>query len=94
MTNLKISVPDSVRDWIEAQVATGQYSSASDYINALILENQKARELIQLALIEGERSGTSVRSVCEISHEARCLLNSGGDLQITRERLSGRKVDL
>jgi antitoxin ParD1/3/4 len=91
---LNISVPDSVRDWIEAQVATGLYSSASDYISALILEDLQARELTQPALIEGELSGTSVRSVREIAREARCRLNSDADLQFSRERLSGRKVDL
>lgn len=94
MTNLNIAVPDSVRDWIEAQVATGQYSSASDYINALIREDQQARELIQLRLIDGEESGTSGRSVGKIADQARRRLNCDADLQISRDRLAGRKVDL
>lgn len=90
--NLNISLLDGERDWIEAQIVTDRYSSASD--SALIREDQRACESIQLALLDGELSSTSVRSVREIAHQARRRLTSDGDLQISRERLSGRKVDL
>jgi len=94
MGNLQISIPDSVRDWIEAQVAAGRYSSASDYINALIREDQQPRGLTQLALIDGEESGTNERSVHTIADQARRRLSSEADLHISRERLPGRKIDL
>jgi antitoxin ParD1/3/4 len=41
MTTLNISLPDAMKAFVEAQVQTGQYASASDYIRALVREDQK-----------------------------------------------------
>jgi antitoxin ParD1/3/4 len=41
MTTLNISLPDAMKAFVEAQVQTGQYVSASDYIRALVREDQK-----------------------------------------------------
>jgi antitoxin ParD1/3/4 len=71
MATLNISIPDSMREWIDAQVAAGGYANASDYIRDLVRHNQRERELIQLALIEGERSGVSERSVNDIARQAK-----------------------
>jgi antitoxin ParD1/3/4 len=71
MATLNISIPDSMREWIDAQVAAGGYANASDYIRDLVRHNQRERESIQLALIEGERSGVSERSVSDIARQAR-----------------------
>jgi len=71
MATLNISIPDSMREWIDAQVAAGGYANASDYIRDLVRHNQRERESIQLALIEGERSGVSKRSVSDIARQAR-----------------------
>ncbi len=40
MTTLNISMPDSMRDYVEQQAEQGQYS-ASEYIRHLIREDQK-----------------------------------------------------
>jgi antitoxin ParD1/3/4 len=71
MATLNISIPDSMREWIDAQVTAGGYANASDYIRDLVRHNQRERESIQLALIEGERSGVSERSVSDIAQQAR-----------------------
>jgi antitoxin ParD1/3/4 len=71
MATLNISIPDSMREWIDAQVAAGGYANASDYIRDLVRHNQRERESIQLALIEGERSGISERSVSDIARQAK-----------------------
>jgi antitoxin ParD1/3/4 len=76
MATLNISIPDSMREWIDAQVAAGGYANASDYIRDLVRHNQRERESIQLALIEGERSGVSARSVSDIARQARRRLQS------------------
>jgi antitoxin ParD1/3/4 len=41
MTTLNISLPDAMKAFVEARVQTGQYASASDYIRALVREDQK-----------------------------------------------------
>ena len=66
MATLNISLPDEMRQWIETQVASGRYANASDYIRDLIRTNQSTTDLIRLALIEGEQSGESPRSVSDI----------------------------
>ena len=71
MATLNISIPDNMREWIDAQVEAGGYANASDYIRDLVRHNQRERESIQLALIEGERSGVSERSVTEIARQAK-----------------------
>ena len=40
MTTLNVSLPDAMKAFIESQVQTGQYASASDYIRALVREAQ------------------------------------------------------
>jgi antitoxin ParD1/3/4 len=48
MTTLNISLPDQMRSFIEAQVSGGLYSSASDYVRALIREDQQRQEQLRL----------------------------------------------
>jgi antitoxin ParD1/3/4 len=40
MTTLNISLPESLKAFVEEQVTTGGYSTASEYIRALIREAQ------------------------------------------------------
>jgi antitoxin ParD1/3/4 len=32
MATMNVSLPDPMKDWMEDQVKTGQYSNASDYV--------------------------------------------------------------
>ena len=66
MATLNISIPEQMREWIDAQVATGEYANASDYIRDLIRYNQREKEAIQLALLEAENSGVSKHKVKDI----------------------------
>ncbi len=66
MATMNISLPDEMREWIESQVASGRYANASDYIRDLIRTNQATTDIIRLALIEGEQSGESERTVSDI----------------------------
>ena len=53
MTTLNISLPDPMKAFIEAQVQTGAYASASDYVRALVREAQKrqAHEELETKLL-------------------------------------------
>lgn len=77
MTTLNISIPDAMRAWIDEQVASGQYASASDYLRDLIRSDQRDREALRQALIEGERSGESRRSVRQIAAATKTRLARG-----------------
>lgn len=78
MVKKSISVTDQQDRWIKAQIKTGHYGNESEVVRELIRERQ-LRELetpaeiasIRAALIEGEQSGFSDRSVNEIWEEAR-----------------------
>ncbi len=75
-----ISVTDQQDRWIKAQIETGHFGNESEVIRKLIWERQLREqettveiEAIREALIEGEKSGFSNRSVDEIWEEARKL---------------------
>jgi len=71
MATLNISMPDAMREWIDAQVEAGEYANASDYIRDLVRHDQRERNALRLALIEGEKSGRSDRTVLDIARRAK-----------------------
>ncbi len=42
MSQLNVSVPVGLKNWIDARVAEGRYSSASDYVRDLVRRDQDA----------------------------------------------------
>jgi antitoxin ParD1/3/4 len=74
---LNISLPDPMREWIDAQVRGGQYANANDSIRDLIRHDQHQRESLRLALIEAEESGISGRKVGDIVAAAQARLDRG-----------------
>ena len=77
MATMNISLPDAMREWIEEQVASGEYANASDYVRDLIRHDQRQREALQLALIEGEQSGRNPEKVKDTIAAAKVSLKSG-----------------
>ena len=71
MATLNVSLPDEMRRWIDEKVKTGKYANASDYIRDLVRRNQSEYDAINLALIEGELSGSSTKNVMDILKEKR-----------------------
>ncbi len=58
--NTSVSLGDHFADFVDAQVDTGRYSSASEVVRAALrlLEEHEAKvRALQEALIAGERSG-------------------------------------
>jgi antitoxin ParD1/3/4 len=62
MTQLQISLPDTAKQFVEQQVATGRYGSASDYVVDLVEKAriQAAKEKLAELILEGENSGEGV----------------------------------
>ena len=59
MATLNISLPESMRSFVDEKVAKGDYSTASEYIRQLVREDQKraADGRLESLLLEGLDSG-------------------------------------
>jgi antitoxin ParD1/3/4 len=67
--NTSFSIGEHFNGFIESQVSEGRYSSASDVVRAglRLLEEQETKlAALRAALVEGEQSGSSGRSVHDI----------------------------
>jgi antitoxin ParD1/3/4 len=79
MATMNISVPDPMKDWVQAQVETGAYANTSDYVRDLIRKDQENRAklaALQKAIAEGLESGLSDKSFDEIIQAARQKLKA------------------
>ena len=43
MASMNISVPDSMREWVQSRIESGEYASVSDYVRDLIRRDQNTR---------------------------------------------------
>ena len=61
MATMNISLPNSMKTFVEAEVMEGGYSTTSEYFRALVREAQKRKEEARLEalLLEGLHSGDS-----------------------------------
>lgn len=59
MTNINISLPETLTSYLEEQVNHGGYNTVSDYLQVLIHEDQqrKAKESLENSLLAGLESG-------------------------------------
>ena len=63
---MNISLPDEMKAYIEAQVATGMYANASDYVRDSLREGFRKHQALIAALEEGEDSGDSERTLADV----------------------------
>jgi len=61
METMNIALPESLKEYVQQQMAQGGYSSVSEYIRELIRADQKerAREALELEILRGLDSGQS-----------------------------------
>lgn len=80
---MNISLPDSMRTFIEQKVTQGGYSTASEYIRQLVREDQKraAQERLESLLMEGIESGPSIEATPDYWAQKKARL-----LKILKER--------
>lgn len=79
MATMNVSLPDPMKDWVEAQTRTGRYSNASDYVRDLIRRDQERAVTLaelQAAIDQGRASGISARSMDEILAAAKTELKN------------------
>ena len=69
MATMNVSLPDPMKDWVEAQTKTGRYSNTSDYVRDLIRRDQVRNDKIavmQRFVDDGLESGVGSRSKDEL----------------------------
>lgn len=75
MATMNISLPDPMRNWVEAQLETGFYANNSDYIRDLIRKDQQRDQkqmLLQQAITAGiESSDAGALDMQAIKQKAR-----------------------
>lgn len=74
MATMNVSLPDPMKEWVEAQARTGRYSNASDYVRDLIRRDQERADKLaelQRLITEGLDSGIGTRSMTEVLEIAR-----------------------
>ncbi len=62
MATMNISVPDLMKDWVQAQIDEGKYASSSDYVRDLTRKDQQTKDklaALQAAITLGIESGNA-----------------------------------
>ena len=57
MNPLTVSLPEALTDYLQEQIAAGHYSTADDYIQALIQQDKERKTHLEPLLLEGLASG-------------------------------------
>jgi len=84
MATMTVSLPDPMKDWIEAQISKGDYASASDYVRDLVRRDRARREQeltldeLREKLAASRDSGEGGRSVDDIFAEAQEIVRARG----------------
>jgi antitoxin ParD1/3/4 len=84
MATMTVSLPDPMKDWIEAQIRHGDYASVSDYVRDLVRRDRDRREQeltmdeLRQKLAASKESGISTRTVDEIFAEAQEIAKGRG----------------
>lgn len=79
MATMNVSLPDPMKEWVEAQSRTGRYSNASDYVRDLIRRDQERSGKIahmQKLIDEGLASGISDKGMDEIFDDVRARVET------------------
>ena len=88
MQTMNISLPDPMKQYVEQQVSTGGYSSASEYVRELVRADQKRRDQEQLEqlLISSLNSGDPIEITPEILGDVRRRLRARAKARKTIKR--------
>lgn len=79
MATMNISLPDQMKEWVEAQTEGGRYSNSSDYIRDIIRKEQIKAEKIshmQALINEGIESGPGKMTMDELLESAKAQVKA------------------
>lgn len=78
MQSMNISLPEPMKQYVDEQVNTGNYSSASEYMRELVRADQQRREKerLEMLLLESLDSGKSIDITPEMIEDLRRRLRA------------------
>lgn len=70
MQSMNISLPDPLKQFVELQIASGRYSSVSEYVRELIREDEKRRadQRLEALLLQGLETPASAWTQEDVDH--------------------------
>ncbi len=73
MPTMNISLPDPMKEFVEAEVSSGNYSSVSEYIRSLVrvAQETKAQHRLSQLLLDGLSSGDPIEATSEFWQDIR-----------------------
>lgn len=84
MTQLSITLPEELTTYLQLQIESGHYATPSDYIQALIQQDQARKTRLEALALEGINSGPATPMTGEDWDTIRAAV---------RHNLSKRNVD-
>lgn len=93
---MNISLPDRMKQFVEEQVSTGGYSSASEYVRELVRADQKRKakeeleDILIKALSSGEPKEVTPQMWDELRRNIRARTGGSEDCQTLMPRLTVR----
>ena len=82
MATMTVSLPDSMKDWIDEQVRSGDYASSSEYLGDLVERDQRERlNALREIVDEALAGGISPRTTRQIFDEAVEIARARGTLR-------------
>lgn len=76
MATMTISLPDPMREFVESEVSSGNYGSASELFREMLRERQKqtAQKKLETLLLEGLESGQAIEVTPDYLNQRRQAL--------------------
>jgi antitoxin ParD1/3/4 len=83
MPTMNISLPENMKEFVDAQVESGSYSSASEFVRELVRREQKnrEREQLELKMLEGLSSGAAQEVTPEMWDQLRLRLRAQNSMK-------------
>jgi len=74
MATMNISLPQQMKDWVEAQTKDGKYANSSDYVRDLIRKDEESAErkaAMEAKIRDAHESGFSDKSIKQMVSDVR-----------------------
>lgn len=87
MATMTVSLPEPMKEWVEAQIRSGDYASASDYVRDLVRRDRARRggemtlEELRRLVADSKASGAGERSLDELFAEAERVARARGTVR-------------
>ena len=87
MATMTVSLPEPMKEWVEAQIRSGDYASVSDYVRDLVRRDRARRggemtlEELRRLVADSKASGAGERSLDELFAEAERVAKARGTVR-------------